>query len=231
MSQTSPANQSGLPIVPDGTVEPGLPGPSLGTGLSIGVGLSHGTGLSLDTGLPNQTNRPVETVAPNPPGLPAEAGIPGEIAFPGNPVATNLPLETVHDIRDHCLCLAAQRAARRLARRFDRLFAPLGVTNGQFSLMVALSGGWQPRLGELAEFLAMDATTMTAAIKTLERQGLVTLTADTKDARARRPSLTDTGRSVVSTAVPLWRSEHAKVQAELVGHDAKALARVLGQLG
>ncbi len=140
-------------------------------------------------------------------------------------------IETVHEIRDQCLCLATQRAARRLARRFDRLFAPLGLTNGQFSMLVALSGQWRPRLGELADFLGMDSTTMTAAIKPLEKRGLVALQVDEADARIRRPGLTEEGRAVVAKAVPLWREEHAKVQAELVGQDAAALARILGQVG
>lgn len=142
----------------------------------------------------------------------------------------SLAIETVQEIRDQCLCLASQRAARRLARRFDQLFAPLGLTNGQFSMLVALSGAWRPRLGELAEFLGMDSTTMTAAVKTLEKRGLVLLQADDADARVRRPGLTEAGREVVARAVPLWREEHAKVQAELVGEDAVALAQVLGQL-
>jgi DNA-binding MarR family transcriptional regulator len=146
------------------------------------------------------------------------------------PADATLPIETVHEIRDRCLCLATQRAARLLARRFDRLFAPLGLTNGQFSMLVALSGTWTPRLGELAEFLGMDATTMTAAAKTLERGGLLTLEADAGDARARRPRLTGAGRDLVAQAVPLWREEHARVQAELVGQDAAALAQVLGQV-
>jgi DNA-binding MarR family transcriptional regulator len=140
-------------------------------------------------------------------------------------------IETVHEIRDHCLCLATQRAARRLARRFDRLFAPLGLTNGQFSMLVALSGQWRPRLGELADFLGMDSTTMTAAIKPLQKRGLVALQADDADGRVRRPRLTDEGRAVVAQAVPLWREEHTKVQAELVGQDAAALAGVLKDLG
>lgn len=140
-------------------------------------------------------------------------------------------IETVHEIRDQCLCLATQRAARRLARRFDRLFAPLELTNGQFSMLVALSGQWRPRLGELSDFLGMDSTTMTAAIKPLEKRGLVALQVDVADARVRRPSLTEEGRAVVARAVPLWREEHAKVQAELVGQDAAALARILGQVG
>lgn len=143
----------------------------------------------------------------------------------------SLPISTIYEIRDRCLCLASQRAARLLARRFDRLFAPLGITNGQFSLMVALSGQWKPRMGELAEFLAMDATTLTAAAKTLEKRGLLTLLPDESDARARRPGLTDQGREIIAQAVPLWREEHAKVEAELLGQDAGELAKILSQLG
>ncbi|GLS88841.1 MarR family transcriptional regulator [Cypionkella aquatica] len=143
----------------------------------------------------------------------------------------SLSIATVLQIRDQCLCLATQRAARKLARRFDRVLAPSGLTNGQFSMLVALSGQWQPRLGALAEFLAMDATTMTAAAKTLEKRGLVQLIADEADARARRPILTEAGRAVVAQAVPLWRDEHAKLRAEMTGTDATALAQILWQLG
>jgi DNA-binding MarR family transcriptional regulator len=145
------------------------------------------------------------------------------------PVA-RLPIEMVLEIRDQCLCLATQRAARLLARRFDRLFAPLGLTNGQFSMLVALSGQWKPRLGELAQFLAMDQATMTAAAKTLEKRGFLSLEADDGDARIRRPVLTEAGRVVVAQAVPLWRDEHAKVQAELGGGNAVAMAQALGLL-
>jgi DNA-binding MarR family transcriptional regulator len=127
---------------------------------------------------------------------------------------TSLPLETVHEIRDGCLCLAAQREARLLARRFDRLFAHLGLTNGQFSTLVALSGPRQPRIGELAEFLAMDTTTMTANLKTLEKRGFIVLTRDEADARARRPVLTEPGHAVLRLAVPLWRDEHRKIHEE-----------------
>ena len=144
---------------------------------------------------------------------------------------SSLPISTVQEIRDQCLCLATQRAARLLARRFDRLFAPLGLTNGQFSMLVALSGQWKPRLGELADFLAMDSTTVTAAVKTLEKRGLVMLLPDEADARVRRPGLTDAGRAVVAQAVPLWRAEHALVNTEMAGQDPAELAQILRQLG
>ena len=136
---------------------------------------------------------------------------------------TSLTIETVHEIRDDCLCFASQRAARRLARRFDRVFSPLGLTNGQFSMLVPLIGPWRPRLGELAEFLAMDAATMTAAVKTLKKRGLVALLADEGDARARRPVLTQAGRELMAQAVPLWRKEHAAVQEAAPGVKASTL--------
>ncbi len=84
------------------------------------------------------------------------------------------PYETTLYIRDHCLCLHAQRAARALARRFDRAFRPFGLTNGQFSLLMALNRPEPPAMGAVADLLAMDRTTLTAALKPLERRGLVT---------------------------------------------------------
>ncbi|QYK40942.1 MAG: MarR family transcriptional regulator [Paracoccaceae bacterium] len=140
-------------------------------------------------------------------------------------------IETIHAIRDQCLCLATQRAARALARRFDRLFAPLGITNGQFSLMCALMGSWRPKLSELSQFLAMDQATMTAAAHRLERKGLLELVADEGDRRTRRPRLTDAGRAIVVRAIPLWKAEHAALQAEVTGADPRDLSRILSQIG
>jgi DNA-binding MarR family transcriptional regulator len=142
----------------------------------------------------------------------------------------SLTIETVREIRDSCLCLATQRAARVLARRFDRLFQPLGITNGQFSIMVALSGQWRPKLSELARSLAMDQATMTAAIKTMEKRGLVALTPDAEDGRIRRPSLTPEGARIVAEAVPLWKDEHAKLAADLEDQAGQDSARAISAL-
>ncbi len=134
--------------------------------------------------------------------------------------ATTFPRAIALEVRDDCLCFAAQRSARELARRFDRLFLKLGITNGQFSMMVAMGGMGGPKLGELATFLGMDHATVTAAVRKLERRGLVTLRADGTDGRARRVSITEAGSALVAKAVPLWRDEHAKLAAELDGQAA-----------
>ena len=137
----------------------------------------------------------------------------------------SLPLGTTLEVRDRCLCLAAQRAARALARRFDAVLKPHGLTNGQFSLLMALNRPEPPRISDLAPFLAMDRTTLTAAAKVLERRGLLKTAADARDARAKRLSLTEDGRATLRAAVPDWRAAHDALDAEIGGGDEAARLR------
>ena len=73
-----------------------------------------------------------------------------------------LPFETTIRVRDTCLCLHLQRAARAVARRFDELLRPVGLTSGQFSLLMSLNRAEPPTIRSVAELLAMDRTTLTA---------------------------------------------------------------------
>ncbi len=86
----------------------------------------------------------------------------------------DVPFEATLQVRDTCLCLHVQRAARALARRFDEALRPHGLTSGQFSLLMSLNRPEAPNMGSVASLLAMDRTTLTAALKPLERRGLVT---------------------------------------------------------
>jgi len=119
---------------------------------------------------------------------------------------------TTLQVRDTCLCLHVQRAARALARRFDEALRPVGLTNGQFSLLMALNRPNPPKLGPVAQLLAMDRTTLTAALKPLERDGLVTIEADPHDRRSRLLRLTDKGHEVLAAAVPIWRDTHGLIE-------------------
>jgi DNA-binding MarR family transcriptional regulator len=118
-------------------------------------------------------------------------------------------------VRDRCLCLHVQRAARALARRFDEAFRPFDLTNGQFSLLMSLNRPEPPTLGSVATLLAMDRTTLTAALKPLERRGLVKIAIDREDRRSRRLSLTAAGRTLLIKALPVWTATHAAIDAEL----------------
>jgi DNA-binding MarR family transcriptional regulator len=126
-------------------------------------------------------------------------------------------------VRDACLCLHVQRAARALARRFDEALRPVGLTSGQFSLLMSLNRPKPPTMGSVASLLAMDRTTLTANVKPLERRGLLVISPDPSDRRSRLLSLTDAGRAALSAAVPIWKREHETVERLVTGSDPETL--------
>jgi DNA-binding MarR family transcriptional regulator len=125
------------------------------------------------------------------------------------------PFASTLFIRDHCMCLHAQRAARALARRFDAAFRPLGLTSGQFSLLNALNRPAPPTMREVADLLGMDRTTLTAALKPLEQKGRVVVEPDCRDRRQRRLRLAEAGAALLAEAKPIWIAEHAALEREL----------------
>ncbi|WP_370234292.1 MarR family winged helix-turn-helix transcriptional regulator [Brevundimonas sp.] len=139
-----------------------------------------------------------------------------------------MPYQATLHVRDHCLCLHAQRAARMLARRFDVALAPVGLTSGQFSLLNGLNRPEPPTLGAVAQLLAMDRSTVTANLKPLERKGLIETTTDVRDRRSRRAALTDAGRAILAEALPIWKREHARLDADLT--DVSALRAALTEV-
>lgn len=141
----------------------------------------------------------------------------------------DLPLAVTHEVRDRCLCLHVQRAARVLARRFDDALRPFGLTHGQFSLLISLNRPAPPTIGEVAQLLAMDRTTLTANLKPLERRKLLDIVVDEKDRRNRRLRITDAGRDVLLAAVPVWRATHDAVD-ELLATAPGRLRRDLAKL-
>jgi DNA-binding MarR family transcriptional regulator len=138
--------------------------------------------------------------------------------------------QTTLRIRDSCLCLHVQRAARALARHFDQALLPFGLTNGQFSLMMSLNRPNAPGMGSVAELLVMDRTTLTAALKPLERRGLVTVEVDPEDRRARLLRLTTQGKNLLARAAPVWEQMHAGFEARLEKGEPDRLRRALRAL-
>lgn len=138
--------------------------------------------------------------------------------------------ETTEYVRDHCLCLAAQRAARTLARRFDEALRPVGLTSGQFSLLMSLNQPAPPSIGSVAALLAMDRTTITANLKPLERRGLVATKVDPVDRRGRLLVLTVPGRDLLQRALPSWQRAQDEVDGLLRQTDADVVREGLRAL-
>jgi DNA-binding MarR family transcriptional regulator len=85
-------------------------------------------------------------------------------------------------------------------------------------------------MAPVASLLAMDRTTLTAALKPLQRRGLVKVTADPRDRRSRLMRLSAKGRSLLVHAVPVWQRTHTEVEALLQDGDPERLRKNLRAL-
>lgn len=141
-----------------------------------------------------------------------------------------LPVHITQQVRDACLCLHLQRAARVVARRYDEALRPVGLANTQFSLLMALNRPGTASPGSVAALLGMDRTTLTANLKPLQRRGLVSVTVDPGDRRSRRLALTAAGRALLAEALPLWRQAQAASERRLEPANSEALRVALADL-
>jgi DNA-binding MarR family transcriptional regulator len=142
-------------------------------------------------------------------------------------VRSALPVPPPKVLAD-CWCLAAQRAARRLARLYDDGLRPFGLTHGQFSLLMLAAGHpGGANVGRLAEALVMDRTTVTAALKPLERRALLRVETAADDLRQRRIRLTAQGQALLAEATVAWQALQAQVRRERPPSDLRPSLRQL----
>ncbi|WP_422375427.1 MarR family winged helix-turn-helix transcriptional regulator [Roseibium sp.] len=118
---------------------------------------------------------------------------------------------------DFSLCVLdnARKAARAVSRHYDRLARQVGMTAGQFSVLVAIRQTRQETTGELASRLSMERTTLVRNIALLERKGFVTA-GPLREGRGKTYLLTERGARLLEEALPLWRKAQGDVR-ELLG--------------
>jgi DNA-binding MarR family transcriptional regulator len=85
-------------------------------------------------------------------------------------------------------------------------------------------------MGSVAALLAIDQTTLTAALKPLERQGWVSIVPNPKDRRARLLGLTPSGKAALAAAVPIWKTTHAALEERLPDGNGDRLRNDLASL-
>jgi DNA-binding MarR family transcriptional regulator len=85
-------------------------------------------------------------------------------------------------------------------------------------------------MAAVASLLAMDRTTLTAALKPLERRGLVNVSPDPGDRRSRLIALTTQGERLLARAVPVWERVHHELEALLPEGDPERLRNNLRAL-
>lgn len=113
-----------------------------------------------------------------------------------------------------CYCLAARRYARTVTRLFEERLRPHGLRATQFSILAALALKGPTRVGELANVLGLERTTLTRSAERLERNGWI-IVGRSQDAREHPLRLTTAGRRKLEEAFPAWEEAQEFVGREL----------------
>jgi DNA-binding MarR family transcriptional regulator len=137
-----------------------------------------------------------------------------------------------------CTCLQLRRISRRVTQIYDRRLAPADVTSNQFGLLTHLQAAATPgiraatasgglSIGQLADRIGMDPTTLNRNLKPLLAAKLVRDAVDAADARIRQILITERGRQRLSQAIPFWRAAQADVVQALGNTTAQSLDGLL----
>ncbi len=114
----------------------------------------------------------------------------------------------------NCTCFGLRKAARAVTQMYDQALKPAGLRTTQFSLLSVAEGSGPQGIGELAELLMMDRTTLTRNLKPLLDRGLLE-SVEGADRRRRPIAITAKGRAALARALPHWREAQARMAGSL----------------
>lgn len=102
---------------------------------------------------------------------------------------------------------------RAVTQHYDDALRPVGLRITQFSVLGGLLEG-DARVRDLAEKLAVDDTTLTRSLRTMESNGWIR-TRPGEDRRERIVSITADGKALLTKAEPLWRHAQESIAAKI----------------
>ena len=130
-----------------------------------------------------------------------------------------------------CNCFASRQAARYLTRLYERYLAPVALTSTQFTILLLVDEEPGIPMRELSEAMVMDRTSLVRALKPMQRDGLIDITASPADARQNVMSLTADGRQRLEQALPLWQQAQHEFEGEFGREPAEETRMLLLKIG
>lgn len=122
---------------------------------------------------------------------------------------TKYPLPTLP-----CMCATLRRAGRLVTHRYDQQLRRAGLRATQFTVLQALSFAGELTQGELGRMLALDSTTLTRTLATMDRRHWIERRQG-KDRRQWRFRLAKAGELQLRRALPHWKKAQAELQRQL----------------
>lgn len=118
----------------------------------------------------------------------------------------------------YCGCFNLRRTARAVTRFYDQAFQGCGLRSTQFSILVAVAKTQPTSIGDLADLMIIDSTTLTRSLGRLQKEGVLTIS-QRRAKRQRFVTLTPKGEKLIADSLPAWRVAHERfVQALSAEH-------------
>lgn len=126
-----------------------------------------------------------------------------------------------------CTCSNLRRASRAVTQLFDAHFDEVGLKATQFTVLAALAyaegtkgkrargAATSPTIGQLAETLVLEQSSLSRNLGVLERLGFVRLVAGQEDRRERNVTLTRAGRGALAKGFPIWKRAQGAIAGAL----------------
>ncbi len=122
-----------------------------------------------------------------------------------------------------CIGMRLRQAMRQATQILDAGLKPAGIAITQFAPMAFLYKDGAQSMGELAEKVGADPTTLTRILRPLERRGLLSQEVSAADRRRRVIRLTPQGRKAFQIALPLWQKAQAEISRRVGNTEIRAL--------
>lgn len=75
----------------------------------------------------------------------------------------------------YCVAFNSRKSARAVTKLYDLELVPSGIRSTQFAVLIGLAKSQPVSIGDLAETLLIDTTTLTRSLRLMRKQGLLTI--------------------------------------------------------
>ena len=132
----------------------------------------------------------------------------------------------LHDAIGYQLTLTA----RLQERRFETALKTLDLTRITWCVLLAAGDEGLSQPSDIADFIGIDRTATSRALKQMEGSGLITRDEGTGDKRTTRVTLTDLGREKLDQAIPMAVANRTRSENSLTPDELTELRRLLAKL-
>lgn len=142
-----------------------------------------------------------------------------------------LLVSNVHSIDifsfQNCMCKNLRKTSRLITQFYNKILHPTGLRTTQFTLLVTIMSHIGISIGELADILLMDQTTVTRNIEILKKKGYVYIEINDSDSRKRSVFISEEGEKKLNEAISLWKGAQFQIKEKIGAYKFQELLKIL----